>query len=97
MSYDPLLEESIKLNRDPLECENPATAYHVAMAIIIRRQCESIRLVEGRNAPLVILVDGGFARNAVYMGMLARAFPGTQVEAASLPQASALGAAMALG
>lgn len=41
-----------------------------------------------------IFVDGGFSRNKVFMGMLLDAFPSLQVSAASVPQASALGAAI---
>jgi sugar (pentulose or hexulose) kinase len=41
-----------------------------------------------------IFVDGGFSQNKVFMGMLAHTFPSAQVIAASVPQASALGAAI---
>jgi len=43
-----------------------------------------------------IFVDGGFGSNAVFMHMLADAFAGVEVYAASMPQASALGAALVL-
>jgi sugar (pentulose or hexulose) kinase len=41
-------------------------------------------------------VDGGFAQNAVFMGMLAERLPGFTVNAADMPQASSLGAAIAI-
>jgi sugar (pentulose or hexulose) kinase len=44
-----------------------------------------------------IFVDGGFSQNKVFMGMLAGAFSHLQVTAASVPQASALGAALMMG
>jgi sugar (pentulose or hexulose) kinase len=41
-------------------------------------------------------VDGGFSKNPIYMYLLAEAFPKIEVYAASVPQASALGAALAI-
>ncbi len=43
-----------------------------------------------------IFVDGGFAKNETYMQLLAEAYPQTEVFAASVSQATAMGAAMAL-
>jgi sugar (pentulose or hexulose) kinase len=43
-----------------------------------------------------IFVDGGFSNNPIYANLLAMAFPGAQVYAASISQASALGAALAI-
>ncbi len=43
-----------------------------------------------------IFVDGGFSKNSVFMNLLAAAFPGIEVFAATVPQASALGAALSL-
>jgi hypothetical protein len=41
-------------------------------------------------------VDGGFGKNQVYMHLLAEAFPDIEVFAASIPQATAIGAALAI-
>jgi L-fuculokinase len=43
-----------------------------------------------------MFVDGGFSRNSIYMQLLANAFPEMQVYAAVLPEASAIGAALAI-
>jgi len=43
-----------------------------------------------------IFVDGGFAKNNIYMTMLANALPGLDIYGATISQASALGAAMAI-
>lgn len=43
-----------------------------------------------------ICVDGGFSRNSIYMNLLAAAFPTMEVWAASVAQATALGAALAI-
>ena len=41
-------------------------------------------------------MDGGFSKNDIYMNLLAAAFPGIEVYATSMAQASALGAALAI-
>jgi glycerol kinase len=43
-----------------------------------------------------IFVDGGFSQNKVFMHLLARAYPNIKVYAASVPQATALGTALAI-
>jgi sugar (pentulose or hexulose) kinase len=43
-----------------------------------------------------IFVDGGFSKNAIYMNLLAAAFPQMEIYAASMAQATALGAALAI-
>ena len=43
-----------------------------------------------------LFVDGGFSNNSIYTNLLAIAFPGVEVYAASISQASALGAALAI-
>jgi sugar (pentulose or hexulose) kinase len=71
-------------------------AYHQLIMDIVQQQLVSTALVlEGTSAKR-IFVDGGFGKNQVYMHLLAEAFPGIEVYAASVPQASAIGAAMAI-
>ena len=43
-----------------------------------------------------IFVDGGFANNSIYMQLLALSFPEIEIYAASVAQASAMGAALAI-
>ena len=71
-------------------------AYHQLIYDIIRQQQLSTSLVLGATKVSRIFVDGGFARNAVYMHMLAAAFPVMQVFSASVSQATAIGAALAI-
>lgn len=73
-----------------------AEAYHALMNEIILQQHQSASLVMSDGITR-IFVDGGFAQNRVYMEMLAKTFTPIKVQPADLPQASALGAAMALG
>jgi sugar (pentulose or hexulose) kinase len=71
-------------------------AYHRLIVDIMTQQAASTELVlQGTNVKR-IFVDGGFARNQVYMHLLAAAFPHTEVFAASIPQATAMGAALAI-
>ncbi|MNR40668.1 hypothetical protein D3C85_1589800 [compost metagenome] len=43
-----------------------------------------------------IFVDGGFSKNAIFMNLLAMAFPELEVFAAYMAQATAVGAALAI-
>jgi sugar (pentulose or hexulose) kinase len=71
-------------------------AYHQLMLDIIAQQVFSTKLVLSNTPVKKMFVDGGFGKNDVYMNLLASAFPGIKVCAASIPQASALGAALVL-
>jgi L-fuculokinase len=71
-------------------------AYHRCLMDIMQQQVASTQLLLKDTDTKRIFVDGGFGKNPVYMHLLAAAFPGTEVFAASIPQASAMGAAMAI-
>jgi sugar (pentulose or hexulose) kinase len=71
-------------------------AYHQLMLDIIRQQLRSTQLVLNGSPVKRLFVDGGFSRNAVYMNLLAMAFPQLEVYATSMAQATALGAALAI-
>ncbi len=71
-------------------------AYHCLLMDIMDQQVASTRLVLEGTGVKRIFVDGGFGKNQVYMHLLAAAFPGTEVFAASIPQATAMGAALAI-
>lgn len=71
-------------------------AYQVLMMdIMLEQQASLQRLLKGSPAN-TIYVDGGFAGNRLYMQMLALAFPEQDVYAATVSQASALGAALSI-
>jgi glycerol kinase len=71
-------------------------AYHQLVCDITRQQARSTNLVLNGSPVRRLFVDGGFSRNAVYMNFLAMAFPDLEVYAASMAQATALGAALAI-
>ncbi|MBO9617864.1 MAG: carbohydrate kinase [Niabella sp.] len=76
--------------------ETAEKSYHDLILHLIKKQKRSTQLVL-ENAPVKQLyVDGGFARNAIFMNLLAKAFPQLEVYAASVSQATAVGAALAI-
>jgi sugar (pentulose or hexulose) kinase len=71
-------------------------AYHRLIMDIMEQQQYSTNLVTAGTPVKRIFVDGGFGRNPVYMHLLAAAFPQMEVYAASVAQATAVGAALAV-
>jgi sugar (pentulose or hexulose) kinase len=82
--------------RDLAAFESFEQAYHCLMMDIMDQQVRSASLVLPDTGVRRIFVDGGFGKNEVYMHLLATAFPDIEVFAASIPQATALGAALAV-
>jgi sugar (pentulose or hexulose) kinase len=91
-----LMSRSVFGERNLDDFKNYAEAYHVFISDIVFQQVLSTNIVLQQNIVKQIFVDGGFSKNDVYMNLLANAYPQMQVYAASVGQASALGAAMAL-
>jgi sugar (pentulose or hexulose) kinase len=73
-----------------------AEAYHELMMEIAIQQVASTRLIMNKSESKKIFIDGGFSNNPIYTRLLAMAFPEVEVYAASISQASALGAALAI-
>ncbi len=71
-------------------------AYHFLMLNIIKKQVRSTQLILNGTIIKRIFVDGGFSKNPIYMNLLAAAFPAVEVYAASMAQATAIGAALAI-
>ncbi len=76
--------------------ENSTIAYHHLMMLLVKQQHHATQLVLGHTAVQRLFVDGGFARNHIYMHLLAQAFPELEVCAATVSQASATGAALVI-
>jgi sugar (pentulose or hexulose) kinase len=83
-------------DRDLGSFESYEQAYHQLIADIITDQRNSTNLVVKGTDVKTIYVDGGFSRNEIYMRLLACVYPDMKVYAAAVPQASALGAALAM-
>jgi sugar (pentulose or hexulose) kinase len=71
-------------------------AYHELMIDIVTRQLIATNLVLKGSDVRNMFVDGGFSKNSIYMNLMAAVFPGIEIFAATVPQASALGAAIAI-
>ncbi len=83
--------------RDLNNLETVEIAYHQLILDLMAQQVASTRLVLNDKTPVKrIFVDGGFSKNPIYMNLLARQFPDIEVFAASVAQATAIGAALAI-
>lgn len=71
-------------------------AYHQLILNLVNQQIVSTKLVLNDSTVTKLFVDGGFGKNEIYMNLLAKAFPEMEVYAASVAQATALGAALAI-
>jgi sugar (pentulose or hexulose) kinase len=91
-----MVSQSSFAKRDLDEFSSYEEAYHALIADIIVQQVRSTNIVLKGTAVKRIFVDGGFGKNPIYMQMLALAFPSLEVYAASVAQATAMGAALAI-
>lgn len=71
-------------------------AYHKLMLQLVVNQVYSTQLVLKGSLVNKLFVEGGFSKNRIYMKLLSSLFPGTEVYVASIGEASAVGAALAI-
>ncbi len=90
------LQSSPFARREMVEFKNDEEAYHQLMLDIVTRQYISTQLVLKGTEVKRIFVDGGFSSNEIYIKLLANAFPGMEVFAASIPQSTAVGTALSI-
>jgi len=90
------INASAFISRDLAVFKNDAEAYHQLILDIIQLQVTSTQLVLMDTPVKRIFVDGGFSKNSIYMNLLASSFPNLEVFAASMAQATAIGAALAV-
>ncbi len=83
-------------DRDLSSFENEIEAYHQLMLDLVKQQVASTKLVIQDTGVKRIFVDGGFGNNDIYMHLLANSFPEEEIFAASMAQATAVGAAIAI-
>jgi sugar (pentulose or hexulose) kinase len=76
--------------------DSPEHAYHQLMHDLIQLLVMSIRLVDTPTVQ-TIYVDGGFARNQLFVSLLSHYLPHRQVVISEVPQATSLGAALRVG
>jgi sugar (pentulose or hexulose) kinase len=91
--------KTVKFNSEYIEIfddDEYETAYHQLILNLVNKQITSTKLVLNDSSVTKLFVDGGFGKNEIYMNLLAKAFPEMEVYAASVAQATALGAALAI-
>jgi sugar (pentulose or hexulose) kinase len=85
--------ESIFASNDFSKFNSFEEGYVALISHLVAKQITSTNLIM-QTSITTIYVDGGFSQNLIFMDMLAAAFPDKKVYAASVTQASALGAAV---
>ncbi|MBT1700421.1 carbohydrate kinase [Fulvivirgaceae bacterium PWU4] len=88
--------DSVFEKRDLSDFNTAEEAYHQLMFDLVTQQRTATQRVIMGTSSKRIFVDGGFGKNDLYMNFLAAFFPGAEVYAASMPQATAMGAALAI-
>ncbi|MBD1424671.1 FGGY-family carbohydrate kinase [Sphingobacterium arenae] len=76
--------------------EDYVEAYHAFMLYLVEAQVASTRLILAEKRIKRIFVDGGFSKNNIFMNLLARTFGNIELYAASMAQATAIGAALVI-
>ena len=89
-------KESAFAERDLSVFKSDTEAYHQLVLDLVNLQVASTQLVLKGTTVKRIFVDGGFNKNSIFMHLLAEALLGIEVFAASMAQASPLGAALAI-
>lgn len=92
----PPLQESLFGSRDLTVFNNYEEAYHQLIIDIVAQQLIATELVLNNSPVKKLFVDGGFGKNEIFMKLLAMAFPTLEVYAASVAQATSLGAALSI-
>jgi sugar (pentulose or hexulose) kinase len=82
--------------KEPDQFNNAEEAYASLIDHIIEKQVASTQLVLQGTSVKNIFVDGGFGKNRIFMNRLAASFTGKKVSAATVSQASAMGAALVI-
>ena len=99
LDYDPTIVLKPAGNfadRHLADFPDDTAAYHQLMYDIAIQQQHSTGLVLKGTKVKRIFVDGGFSKNVIYMNMLAMLIPEIEIYAASMAQATAMGAALAI-
>lgn len=95
---DKVAASAVRINLDLVLYDTYEAAYHQLMEQIVQQQLRSLYLAaEGDMSSFKILVvDGGFSRNPIFMSLLRQMFPNLKIKAGKSAQGTALGSALAL-
>jgi sugar (pentulose or hexulose) kinase len=95
-SSNSLIQNAPLSEKNLNDFHSDAEAYHSLMLDIVAQQYASTNMILQSHQTKKIFVDGGFSKNALYINLLATFFPDIEIYAASMAQASALGAALVI-
>jgi sugar (pentulose or hexulose) kinase len=90
------LKQCLFEKRDLATFSSDEEAYHQLIFDLVDQQSLSTNFVFQKNVVKKLFVDGGFSRNEIYMNLLSLAFPGVDVYATSMAQATAIGTALVI-
>lgn len=90
------IKESRFSKRNLSDYATDIIAYHQLMLDLVDQQRQATQRVLKGTKVKRIFVDGGFSKNAIFMNLLSAYFPELEVFAASMAQATAVGAALAI-
>ncbi len=89
-------KESKFATRELSAFANDIEVYHQLVLDLVNLQVASTKLLLNSTSVKRIFVDGGFSKNSIYMHLLATSFKNMETFAASMAQASAVGAALCI-
>jgi sugar (pentulose or hexulose) kinase len=95
-SANPVLNESLFADRELTQFKSAEQAYLQLMIDLVSQQAYSSRLALNGGDVKSIYVDGGFCNNSLFMNLMALSFADKKIYAATLAQATALGAALSI-
>ena len=73
-------------------------AYHQLMIDLVGLSCQAIRLIQAESDDTAALyISGGFAKNEIYVRLIASCFPDKKVYTSEISNSTALGAALVVG
>jgi sugar (pentulose or hexulose) kinase len=90
------LKASSFAKRDLTQFSSDKEAYHQLILDLVKQQILSTASVLNGTKIKRVFVDGGFSNNNIYMNCLAALLPEMEIYAAAIPQATALGAVLAI-
>ncbi|MFD3002993.1 FGGY-family carbohydrate kinase [Pontibacter toksunensis] len=95
---DKITASAVRIKLDLVLFATYEAAYHQLMGQIVRQQLHSLYLAaEGDTSSFrILVVDGGFSRNPIFMSLLRQIFPSLKIKAGKSAQGTALGSALAL-
>lgn len=94
-AYKRVVRKQVVKSNDYLSFPTFDDAYNALIQNLVDQQVISTNLVL-QSTITTMYVDGGFSQNKIFMSLLAEAYPDRKVYAASVVQASALGAALVI-